>query len=205
MILWFILASIAAFFLTGIPTGMIVVRLATGKDIRTVGSGNIGATNVKRVMGWKGFILVLAIDALKGAAPLLVCSGLHCLPEGTIWRIGITVFAILGNMFSPYLKFKGGKGVATSLGALAVLIPIPVACAAAVFLIVVLASRIISLSSIIAACSLPVSTAVFVKDLPSIIFAVIVAALLVFTHRENIRRILRGEEKRITEKNLKKT
>ena len=191
-----IITSLLTFFFTGIPTGFLIVKIVTGKDIRKIGSGNIGATNVKRVLGWKWFIFVLVTDALKGALPLLVWIFLNFSDFGIYGKIIITIFALCGNIFSPWLGFKGGKGVATSLGALTVLLPIPLLCSLGIFGLVLFLSRMISLASVVAAISFPFFVLFLKNEMIVFIFSVCVSLLIVLRHSENIKRIFKGDEKK---------
>jgi acyl phosphate:glycerol-3-phosphate acyltransferase len=227
---WFICFLVLTFFFTGIPTGFLAVKLVSGKDIRDAGSGNIGATNVRRTLGTGWFVIVLLLDALKGALPLLLAvpvlgvlhvnlSGLFQGPFQGSSRVLIAVFSILGNLFSPYLGFKGGKGMATSLGALAVLAPIPTLAALPVFIVTLLLTNYVSLSSIITAFCYPflvlitekilkpalsshdvTNTAHHPVDTSLIVFAFIIAAILIIRHKENIQRLKKGEESKFFKK-----
>lgn len=200
-----LLYTAATFLWTGIPTGLIVTRLVARRDIRQVGSGNIGATNVRRILGWRWFLAVLLLDALKGALPLLLARRCAILPHHPAWPIAVTAAAILGNIFSPYLRFRGGKGVATSLGALAVLMPLPLLASAASFLLAFLPTGIISLGSLTAAATFPIWTFLILRNTTLTAFASCVAFLIAFSHRTNIQRLLRHQEPSVYEKNRKKT
>jgi acyl phosphate:glycerol-3-phosphate acyltransferase len=190
---------------TGIPTGFILVKILRKQDIRKTGSGNIGATNVRRLLGTGWSIVVLVIDALKGAIPVLLVMRLGIgAPILSGWQIPLFgILSILGNVFSPWLGFKGGKGIATSLGVTSAIIPGPLALAAGCFIITAVISNMISLSSIIAACLLPFCILIYDRlskinsGLPVIIFTVMLALVILWTHRGNIKRLVRGEEPRI--------
>lgn len=197
---------ILAFLLGGIPFGYVVGRLVLRDDIRRHGSGNIGATNVWRVLGWKYGVSVLLLDALKGLLPTAL-SGICVRAAGYVpadWlMVAAGLSAIAGHMFPVWLHFHGGKGVATALGVVLVISPKSSGVSLLAFLLVMLASRMVSLSSIIAALAyagshlwLMGSSAWTPRGLPATLFALIVPALIIWRHRSNIRRILNGTENR---------
>ncbi len=211
MISTYIVVAIIAYLLGSIPFGYILVRIFTGADVRAQGSGNIGATNVART-GKKGLaIATLALDALKGAVSVLIASQFSGPSGYTYYRpvpnaivhdsyslMAIAaLFAILGHMYPVWLKFKGGKGVATGLGVFLALAPKAVLIVLAFFLIVVAITRYISLGSIVAAALFPFA---FYYMHPQhgtpLILTMIsgVSALILWKHRENIRRLIAGNE-----------
>jgi glycerol-3-phosphate acyltransferase PlsY len=195
-----------AFLLGGIPFGYVIGRLVLRDDIRRHGSGNIGATNVWRVLGWKCGVSVLLLDALKGLLPtalseIVVRAAGHTPPEWLMVAAGLS--AIAGHMFPVWLRFHGGKGVATALGVVLVISPKASGFSLAAFLVVMLASRMVSLSSIVAALAyagahlwLQGDAAWTTRGLPATVFALVVPALIIWRHRGNIRRILNGTESR---------
>ncbi len=203
---WILLAILAAYAVGSVPFGWLVARLAKGVDIRTVGSGNIGATNVARSIGKPWGLLVLLLDALKGLLPtaLFPLAALEASdPRLTHLRVFCGLAAIVGHMFPCWLRFRGGKGVATALGVVIVLSPIASAIAAGVFAVTVALSRIVSLSSMLAASSYAVVAlwqlwpAPFSGDTWSQgLFSVAIPLLIVLRHRSNLKRLLRGEEPR---------
>ena len=201
-LLLFIVFLAATFLWAGIPTGYLAVRILKKEDIRKTGSGNIGATNVKRILGWGGFVLVLLLDAVKGALPLVVWLILNgaAFPASGLKEVLIAAATISGNIFSPWLGFKGGKGIATSLGCLAVLCPLPLCAAAVVFFSVLALFNFVSLASIAAVGLLPLIVFGFQRwrftpeGIPLIAFAILIALLIIVRHRENIVRLARGEE-----------
>jgi glycerol-3-phosphate acyltransferase PlsY len=207
----FLACTVAAAFLLGsIPSGFLVAK-ARGVDIRQHGSGNIGATNVLRTLGKGPGLLVFALDLLKGlgavvAAKFFATSAWDAPVALPASAAGITaaVAAILGHNYTPWLGFKGGKGIATSAGVLLGLMPLVLAVGLAVWAAVFLGTRYVSLASIAAALSLPVTTATLVfsgrADPPLLAFAAAAAALAVFRHRSNIRRLMDGTESRFTPK-----
>jgi acyl phosphate:glycerol-3-phosphate acyltransferase len=193
---------IAAFVLGAIPFGF-VAGWIKGVDLREHGSKNIGATNVLRVLGWKWGLPVFLLDTLKGYLPLLATQQAG-LSSG--WMIAVGLCAVLGHIFSPFVRFRGGKGVATSLGVLIGLSWQIALASFAVFLVVVAVTRWVSLGSILA--SLTQAVLFFVgpaswlvgEPLPSRLFAMAIAIFVVIRHRANIARIRNGTESRIGEK-----
>jgi len=188
-----IIVFVLSFLLGSIPFGYILGRLK-GIDVRRYGSGNIGATNVSRVLGRKYGLLVLLLDALKGAAAVLIARAAGLPAE---YQVLAGISAIAGHCFSPWLGFRGGKGVATALGAFLVISPKTTLVAFLIFLAVLVTTRYVSLSSITAALSYPLLYKFFEKPSPLSFIVVSVGALLIVAkHHSNIRRLLRGEEKR---------
>lgn len=204
--------AIAAYLLGSLPTGYLVGRLR-GVDLRRFGSGNIGATNALRVLGRGPGSFVLLVDALKG---FLACTLLpHLLRDNLPAAAAITpasllpvlggTFAVLGHNFTCWLRFKGGKGVATSAGVLAGLLPTAFAVVLALFLATLALSRIVSLASLAAATALPIVTCLTVHD-PILISLTLVLAILVFyRHRTNIARLRAGTEPRLGSKSTPST
>jgi glycerol-3-phosphate acyltransferase PlsY len=194
-----------AYLLGSIPFGYLVVRLAGKGDVREVGSGGTGATNVSRRAGkWAG-VLTLVLDAAKGALAVVLARWLLTPDFGVSWAVAASALAaILGHVFPVWLRFRGGKGVATGLGIFLSLAPLAVLCAGVVFLAVVWATRYVSLGSMTAAAALPVcvwlverraQAAATTQDLtPLLTTAVTGAAFIIFMHRANIGRLLRGTE-----------
>lgn len=183
-----VLWIVVAYLVGSIPFGVIVAR-ARGVDLRAVGSGNIGATNVSRALGRPLGVLVFALDALKGALPALLAG-----PEMAPFAGGA---AILGHVFPCWLRFRGGKGVATASGAFIVILPVPTVVAAVVWVGTVLLTRYVSLGSILGSAALPtVALALGAGPMPTG-FALAVAVLVWVRHRGNIRRLLAGTENRV--------
>ena len=197
-----ILCVVASYFLGSIPTGFVWGK-ARGIDIRKVGSGNIGATNVMRALGKIPGITVLLIDALKGFVPVYFAPA--CFPEAdkTILQIVCCVAVVAGHNWTCWLKFKGGKGLATSAGALLAMLTLPLLCVVGVWAVVFAAWRYVSLASIIGAATVPVFTWWFTHDRTFIIFTVILSALAIYKHKTNIQRLLAGTENRIGTKKAK--
>ncbi|MEZ6065519.1 MAG: glycerol-3-phosphate 1-O-acyltransferase PlsY [Planctomycetaceae bacterium] len=200
---WSILIPIVAAYLCGsIPFGLLVGKWFCGVDLRTHGSLNIGATNAARVLGKKWGLLVLLLDALKGLLPTLL---LPLLAADTDLRqhvqVGCGIAAIVGHMFPCWLGFRGGKGVATSLGVVSIVVPWGMLIAFGAFILTFLLSRIVSLSSIVAAVALAVGQMILLWPAPfrhqtwSIAaFSLIVPVLVIVRHRTNIGRLLKGTE-----------
>jgi glycerol-3-phosphate acyltransferase PlsY len=216
-VLAYIVVAVAAYLLGSIPTGFLVAK-AKGIDIRTAGSGNIGATNAMRVLGKPAGIFVLLVDALKGYVacvflPPLIWnwlaphfSGLFVYFQNTPiefqtrFYVVAGIFAILGHNYPCWLKFKGGKGIATSAGVYLALAPLALGIAAVAFLVATLATRYVSIGSIVAAIALP--TAVwFTKD--SLLLGIVSTALglmAIYKHKSNIQRLMAGTENRLGKK-----
>lgn len=209
-ILAYILTALAAYLLGSIPTGFLVAK-AKGVDIRTVGSGNIGATNAMRVLGKPAGIFVLLMDAAKGWLACHLAVYIYCavIPEPTgslpaMFRevedciIIAGIFAILGHNFTCWLKFKGGKGIATSAGVYLALAPWAVLIALVVFILAVLLTRYVSVASISAAVALPAA----VWFLPPYnlllgIVTTVLGVLAIYKHKGNIQRLIAGTENRL--------
>ncbi len=201
---------IIAYFFGAIPFGLIVAKIFVKIDIREHGSKNIGATNVLRVCGKKFGIPVLILDALKGFIPVASVSMFNCfpIPEDSIPLISALTAcsAVLGHTFPIYLKFKGGKGVATSSGAFLALLPATFGIAFLTFFITVLLTRYISLGSSLGAVAMIVAYHFFSiepygKTLPITILVWVVSLLVVVKHRANFRRIIKGKESKFGKKN----
>jgi glycerol-3-phosphate acyltransferase PlsY len=203
-VLTFIGVALAAYLLGSIPTGYLVAK-ARGVDIRTVGSGNIGATNVFRILGKPAGIFVLLTDALKGFLACMVvarlgASVLETDPQSMMAeriRIAAGVAAILGHNYTSWLRFKGGKGIATSAGVLLALMPWPLLIILAVWLIVFFASKYVSLASILAAAALPFAVRWMHGSDELFGVAALLAALAIYKHKSNIQRLLNGTENRV--------
>ncbi|MGK2943437.1 MAG: glycerol-3-phosphate 1-O-acyltransferase PlsY [Desulfuromonadales bacterium] len=192
--LLFIFVLISIYLIAAIPSGVIVSRLMGSEDVRQKGSGNIGATNVYRVVGKLAGILTLLGDTMKGFLPLLAYKS-WLAPTPT--QLGVAcAIAILGHCYPVYLKFRGGKGVATALGIFLVLSPQAVLVVVVVFVITVAASRYISLGSVLAAMSAPLLILMLNHPQPIFLATLFIATLVIWRHRTNIRRLLDGSENR---------
>ena len=207
----YLIVAVMAYLLGSIPFGYLLVRIFRGEDIRQTGSGNIGATNVAR-SGAKGLgIATLVLDALKGFVAVFL-GGMFSRVEypGTQFcgnpRIELAMrlmsiaalFAVLGHMFPVWLKFKGGKGVATALGVFCLLFPKAILISLAIFIVVVVVTRYVSLGSILGAVAFPIA-AYFLEhpDKTPLLLTSAIALVVVLKHHENVRRLLRGTENRL--------
>jgi glycerol-3-phosphate acyltransferase PlsY len=194
----FLLLLLPLYLIAAIPTGVVVTRLLGLEDVRTRGSGNIGATNVYRVAGKLPGILTLLGDILKGLLPLLAVK-LWLTP--TPLQLGLAgVVAILGHCYPVYLRFKGGKGVATALGIFVVLDPVAVLGGCAVFMLAVALTRYISVGSVLAAITVPLLTMLRGEPPQLVLCATTIGALIVWRHRDNLRRLCSGSENRLGSK-----
>jgi len=192
-----LVALIASFWVGALPFGYWAARLR-GVDIRKVGSGNIGATNVFRALGAKIGLTVLVLDALKGflSTWLAMRAG-----ASDVEAILVGVAAILGHTFSPIMGFKGGKGIATGLGALLAAAPLTLAVALPIWLVVFLLTRWVSLASILAAASTPIAAYLFGYSLPTVGVLTAIVAVIIFKHRSNLWRIMHGVEPKLQLRN----
>lgn len=190
------LLIVGAYLVGSIPTGVIVGRLQ-GFDPRAVGSGNIGMTNVARAGGGKAAAITFVGDVLKGAIPVLIARALGFAPPMVAWT-GLAAF--VGSICSIFLRFSGGKGVSAALGVWLAIAPLAILFALAVFGIVVAISRTTSLASMAAAIALPPVVAVMGLPRHYLLLAILMTALVLWRHRENIVRLSRGEEPRFQPK-----
>lgn len=197
---------VASYLIGAIPSSYLGGRLARGIDLRQFGSGNLGATNAFRVLGWKVALPVLVFDILKGFLPTFffpLWDGVAPAAAGALgggWAYAYGGAAILGHVFSPYVAFKGGKGVATSTGMLIALAPWALLAGFVTWLALVFTTRIVSVSSIVAAIVVPIVVA-FVYGIDAVFWVcVAIAAFVIFAHRSNLKRLARGEEARFGRK-----
>jgi glycerol-3-phosphate acyltransferase PlsY len=197
----YIITAAVSYLLGSIPFGYLLVWIFTGEDVRTSGSGNIGATNVARKSPLLG-ILTLVLDALKGLAAVLVARGLFGAERPQIVMTVAAFFAVLGHLFPIWLKFRGGKGVATSLGAFILLTPKSILCMVVLFLMLGVAFRYVSLGSIAGAVAFPVLAWALHEyvDSRQLIVIAAVSALVIWKHRQNIGRLAAGTEPKFREK-----
>ncbi|VAX41751.1 Acyl-phosphate:glycerol-3-phosphate O-acyltransferase PlsY (EC 2.3.1.n3) [hydrothermal vent metagenome] len=202
----FFTVAILSYLAGSLPFGLFVAKLVRGIDIRSAGSGNIGATNVGRVLGAKWGIFVLLLDALKGLLPVLFLPMLFLKTDDLLYNhasVLCGLCTILGHMFPIWLRFKGGKGVATALGVLVVLSPYGVLAAIATFFLLFAVFRIVSLSSIFAALAFAgfqmwqLRPHIFSEENWSMgLISLLIPLLIIIRHRSNIVRLLQGKEKR---------
>ena len=218
-VLAYIIVAVGGYLLGSLPTGFLVAR-ARGVDIRTVGSKNMGATNVFRVLGKGPGIFVLLMDALKGFAAVALI--INCYPQlnqllpdifvadGLTnpllrFRLGIVagLFSILGHNYTCWLGFKGGKGIATTGGAFLALAPIAVAVALVAWVIAFVATRYVSVASIVAAVALPATVWFTQPNLALRLIAVLLGILAIYKHKTNVQRLMNGTENRFNFKKSK--
>ena len=214
-ILLLVTGIVIAYLLGSIPSSVWIGRVFFKTDVREHGSGNAGATNAMRTLGWKAGIVVLGFDVLKGALAVLLSDFFtpDCFTETHIihYNVICATMAVIGHVYPVFAGFKGGKGVATLTGILVALLPWQTGAAFVVFLIVMLISRYVSLSSIITAISYPFIVAFLPEIFPSLcselsemcpelsemIFSIAIAVFIPITHLKNIKRLLKGEEKKL--------
>jgi glycerol-3-phosphate acyltransferase PlsY len=191
------LFALGAYLLGAIPTGLVLARLFSATDIRAGGSGNIGATNVTRLLGRKFGVLTFLGDMLKGFLPVYMGSLLFPDATGGTDYMTLNLFglaAFLGHLFPVYLKFKGGKGVATAFGVFAWLAPAALLLVLVLFVIIVGVSRYVSLGSLSAAVVLPLLLLTYSYPLPIVVTGIVMGLLIFVKHKENIQRLLQGTE-----------
>ena len=191
MFILYLLLIIASYFIGAIPTGVVLAKAFSGTDIRREGSGNIGATNVTRVLGKKLGALTLAGDLLKGFLP--VCLGSYLVSSlNVVCLMGLAAF--LGHLFPVYLRFKGGKGVATALGVFLYFAPLVILIEVVVFAALVGIWKYVSLGSLIAAAVMPLLLLLFASPKPVVLLSIAFALLIFIKHKANIQRLLNGTE-----------
>jgi acyl phosphate:glycerol-3-phosphate acyltransferase len=195
-----VLLFITAYLLGSIPNAVWIGKMLHGIDVREMGSKNAGATNTIRVLGWKAGLPVLLLDVLKGFLAVNLVRIYDLYVPGTKDFVNLQLllgaFAVFGHIFPIFAQFRGGKGVASLFGVILAIVPVPTLIAMAIFLIILLTTGYVSLSSIIAGFTFPfLIMFVFKTTIPSlIIFSLIVAVLLMLTHQKNIERLIRKEE-----------
>ncbi len=199
--LTYLLLTLSSYTVGSFPASYVYGKLTKGIDIRDFGSGNVGATNVYRTLGKAAGGIVLFIDIAKGMLAVFALAplALRFSPELSLMRAKLLagLFSILGHIFSPALNFRGGKGVATSAGVLLGVAPLTLGLSAAIWLIVVLLSHYVSLGSILAVASLPLFVWVSRGEAELVLFAFVLAGIIIARHSSNIKRLLKGEEKKI--------
>ena len=217
--LTFLIVAVAGYLLGSVPTGFLVAK-TRGVDIRTVGSKNMGATNVFRVLGKGPGILVLLVDALKGFAAVVLVVNFYPELNGLLpvvfpldgvsspdlrWNLGIIagLGSVLGHNYTCWLGFKGGKGIATSAGVYIALALLPVGIALAVWMLLFLTTRDVSIASIGGAAALPVAVWLTQQNLLLGIVTTLIGALAIYKHKANIQRLIAGTESRFTFKKQK--
>ncbi|MFI5165132.1 MAG: glycerol-3-phosphate 1-O-acyltransferase PlsY [Thermoanaerobaculales bacterium] len=189
------LMLVGAYFLGSIPFAFLFVKVAGRGDVRRIGSGNVGATNAMRAAGWKVALPIAILDVGKGVGAVLLMRHVTASPT---WVAAAGLAAIAGHCFPVWLRFSGGKGVATGAGAFFTLAWLPTVVVAAVWLVVIAVFRYVSLASVVAAAAFPVAL-VLIAAPPLLVVACIVAAALViiWRHRGNLRNLVAGEESKL--------
>ena len=201
-----VIGLVVSYLMGSVPTSLLAGRLLKGIDIRQHGSGNAGATNTFRVLGWKAGLVVLLIDMAKGLIPTVwvaQAAGSTLGGEPMLYQIACGLAAVFGHIWTIFAGFKGGKGVGTGAGMIIGLAPVPVLICIVVFALVVGVTRYVSLGSILASITLPI--VVWTQKLmlgmavstPLLVLSIFIPALIIFTHRSNVGRLLRGEESKI--------
>ncbi len=194
----YLITAAVSYLLGSIPFGYLLVRILKGEDVRTSGSGNIGATNVARKSPALG-VATLLLDAAKGLAAILVARVLFSGPHQQLIMTTAAFFAVLGHLFPVWLKFRGGKGVATSFGAFILLTPKSILCMVGLFLLIAVAFRYVSLGSVAVAAAFPLLAWALHEYADSRQLALIaaVSALVIWKHRQNIGRLAAGTETKL--------
>lgn len=187
-----VLIVLLAYLIGAIPTGYLIGKIGYGVDLKTTGSGNVGATNAYRTLGAKAGLLVFFADFFKGMAA--VYPGM---PD-PILVLACALFAIIGNDWSVFLKFKSGKGVACGVGAFTLICPYATLTSFVVWLAVFRWKRIVSLASVISAPVVPIVIMIMRQPTEYQVFSIVAAVIVIVKHKDNIRRLIRGEEKPIT-------
>ncbi len=197
MIKYYLISAILAYLTGSIPTGYIIVKLFKNEDIRNIASGSTGATNVKRVMGKKWFFIVLLLDAFKGALPVLAAKFL--IPGDTLGLCAViaAIFVILGHSKSIFLNFSGGKSVASGVGTILALNWQAGLLIAAIWAVITYFSRYVSLGSILALFLSPFMMFYFKQPAAYVAYCALGALYIIFLHRENIKRLIKGEENKV--------
>lgn len=197
-VLAFVLAVLSSYLIGSIPTGFLMTRIFAGLDIRSAGSKNVGATNVYRVAGKLPGILTLLIDIGKGVVVVTLVAGFYCLfipdIDYVFFSALLGLVAIFGHIWSVFLKFKGGKGVATTIGVMAALAPIPLIISLLIWLGVFIPTNYVSLGSLAFGISLPVCAVILNEPFYVVMFCVIICLLNTYKHKDNIKRLINGEE-----------
>jgi glycerol-3-phosphate acyltransferase PlsY len=192
-----VLFAVLAYLVGAIPTGYLLFKLSEKKDIREFGSRNTGATNVMRLKGWKYAVPVAMFDVLKGFLPAFLAVKLF---RDLQLALIASFLAVLGHCFPVYIRFRGGKGVAATIGAFAAVAFRPFLLSAGVFIFVVVLSRYVSLGSILAVLTFPAFTFLFRGRIEAVIWGIAIAALIIVKHSANIGRLLKGRERKFGER-----
>lgn len=195
-------AALISYLIGSIPTGYLIVKAKTGKDIREVGSGSTGATNVKRVLGKKWFFIVMLLDALKGMLPVVsasleTSSAAYFYDKNGLAPVIAAIFVIIGHSKPIFLKFKGGKSVASGVGTIIALNPFVGLCLAVIWGVITYFTKYVSVGSIIALILSPILMYLFKAPAAYVVYCAIAAVYVTYLHRENIKRLIKGEENKV--------
>jgi glycerol-3-phosphate acyltransferase PlsY len=191
----YLVAALLGYLIGSVPTAYLVVKQLTGQDIRQIGSGNVGATNVKRAAGFKPFLFVLLFDFLKGTIPVVASKILF--PELPWLHVLVALATVIGHSKSIYLKFAGGKSAATGLGGFVGLDPVAGVLLGVIAYVIMRVTRMVSVGSIIASVLAPIFLIVLKAPLPYQIYAAVAGIYVIYLHKANIQRLLKGTENRI--------
>lgn len=192
-----ILLIVASYFFGAFPTGFLLVRMASRKDIRRIGSGSTGATNVLRYGGWKLAIPVMAVDLLKGFLPVFLAVSFFADRRLAVWSL---LAAVVGHCYPVYLGFRGGKGVATTVGGFLYLAPLPLLASLGITLLVLLSFRYVSLATLSGLLALPVLVLSLSGDKFLFWVGWLFFLLVLLRHKDNVKRLLTGTERKFGEK-----
>jgi acyl phosphate:glycerol-3-phosphate acyltransferase len=192
-VLGFVVLFVLAYLFGSIPFGLVIGKIFYGVDVRQHGSGNVGTTNVFRVLGKKAGVAVLICDMLKGYIPGVLAAWLF----NPWFAIFIAAAPVVGHMYSVFLKFKGGKGIATGAAAVAALVPLVFLCIVTTWVVLLLTTRYVSVASLAATTLVPVLTILLGEPLPYQIASVLVTIVIWWAHRGNLKRLRAGEEHRV--------
>lgn len=190
------LLVVAAYLMGAFPTSYVVGRLARGIDLRDHGSGNLGATNAFRVLGWRAASPIFVVDIFKGFAPAFWFPLVDGSAAGPLWALVYGTAAVIGHVFSVFVGFRGGKGVATGAGVFLALAPLAVLGGLLIWAVLVFGTGYVSLGSVAAAAALPLLVFLTGARLEVLALSAALASFVIYAHRANIRRLLRGEENR---------
>lgn len=203
-----IIAALISYLIGSIPTGYIMAKLLRGIDIREHGSGNIGATNLIRVVGRTPGIIALLFDAAKGTLAVVLLASIYYRPQTLIseplFKVALGLGAVSGHIWTIFLKFKGGKGVATTIGVFIGLTPLVTAIGLLLWLATVLLFRFVSLGSLVMATSLPLLMIIFARPIEYITLSITLCIFIFYKHRSNIRRLIEGTEYKIGQRAAKR-
>ena len=199
MYLFIIIVALFAYLIGSIPTGYIIVKAKTGKDIRTIGSGSTGATNVKRVVGKKWFFTVMILDAIKGMIPVLLTKYLILGDSIGLLAVIAAVTVIIGHSKPVFLKFKGGKSVASGIGTIYALNFIAGIILTVIWCIITYFTKYVSVGSIIAILTAPFIMYFLDSPVAYTIYCALAAIYIIYLHRENIKRLIQGNENKVRE------